>query len=268
MRSSMQTRWTGLTLAGLGALALSAPVRAQKVGYFTDFTPGDAGPVGAITANGLTPVAINDITTFDFASAQIVLIDTVPGGLSLELQNRESDLAAFVQNGGSLIINDASATDSGLLPGGAGVSLVPLGAFDPNASIVNVETASLLTDGPFGHLTGADLSGGNSSVNGYADAATLPVGAVSLLSDGAGAAQSVAFSYGYGAGSVLYTTVPLDFYFSDPFANDPPKTNFVTIFAPNELALAAVPEPGTVALLACLSMSGLTLARRRSHRAS
>ena len=268
MRSSLKHNLKQNFSGGLVAVgvALCGAAQAQTVGYFTDFTPGDTAPAAAIAANGFTPVAISDITTFDFNAVKIAVIDTVSGGLSLDLQSRESDLAKFVQNGGSLIINDASVTDNGLLPGGAGITLNPFGAFDSNGSDVRVAANSLLTSGPFGTLTGNDLSGGNESLNGYADASSLPAGAKSLLVAGGGAGQSAAFTYNFGLGKVLYTTVPLDYYLTSPFAADPPKTNFVNIFAPNEIALASVPEPGALTLLAVCGVAGLGLRSRCRKR--
>src|SRR5206468_148532 len=96
---------TGLTASGVQA----GPV---LVGYFTDFATANTNPVAPITANGFTPVAISDISTFNFNSVNIVMLDeSGNNGFSAALLGRVADLTSYVQGGGKVIIHDRSVTD-------------------------------------------------------------------------------------------------------------------------------------------------------------
>ncbi len=76
-------------------------------------------------------------------------------------------------------------------------------------------------------MDSSSLDGGGSSSHGYATEASLPPGAVNLLSRPA-ATEAVTFSYPYGAGWVVYSSIPLDFFLA---GNGPAA--FRDIYAPN-----------------------------------
>src|SRR5690606_35183576 len=81
-------------------------------------------------------------------------------------------------------------------------------------------------------VTNATLDGGNWSSHGYTVSASLPAAATRILSTGA-PGNVVTFSYRFGAGSVVYSSIPLDFYLYGG------KAEFRTIYAPNVIAYAA-----------------------------
>jgi hypothetical protein len=257
-----------LAVACVGLLAASS-ASAQTVCYFTDFNAGTTAPAAPITANGFTAVQIADIATFNFAGCDIVMInESSNGGYSAALLSRVADLTAYVNAGGSLVFHDRTVTAANtVLPGAAGTVFVR--DFSDSANIDVVTGGTLLTNGPFGVINNTTLDGGNSSSHGFATAATLPAGAINLLSTG-DPTHSVAFVYQLGLGFVYYSTSPLDFYLAGS-GNNPPRDNFNNIYAPNVLAYehslqvgaGAVPEPGTLAMLAGIGLSGLLTLRRR-----
>jgi hypothetical protein len=77
------------------------------------------------------------------------------------------------------------------------------------------------------------------SNHGFVLAATLPTGAVAILSAGPNTTHVAAFSYALGRGDVYYSTIPLDFYLSG-FGPFQVAKNFQTIYTPNMLDYAAV----------------------------
>ena len=98
-----------------------------------------------------------------------------------------------------------------LLPGGAGI-VFTRETISPAANNINIATSgTLVTDGPGGVLDNSSLDGGGSSSHGYADESSLPAGAVNILSRPT-STEAVTFAYPYGAGWVVYSSIPLDFF--------------------------------------------------------
>ena len=74
-----------------------------------------------------------------------------------------------------------------------------------------LDHSTLITNGPGGTVTDASLDGGTSSSHGWILADSIPAGAKSLLSTG-DPNHLVTYSYSFGLGKVVYSTIPLDFY--------------------------------------------------------
>ena len=186
-------------LAGACALALPAISHAGNVGYYGACWHGDkAGP---ITAAGQTPVAVASITPATLASLNSLIVE----GCGSYVSN--ADISAAVANGMSLIINDWSpgSNTGAALPGSPSMSF----AYTPGSDI-DLAAGTPIKTGPGGTLTNTSMDGGSSSNHGYTMSA-LPAGGIALLTT-ATASQSVAFSYLYGNGRVIYNAIPLDAY--------------------------------------------------------
>lgn len=262
-------------LAGLAFCLFSAVAPAATIGYYTANNSGTTAPAAGITAAGHTAVQITDVSTFDFNTIQrLVINNSDNGGVETVLVNRAADLATFVGNGGILFfhdrfvspVEDVATTGHPVLPGSGSIDFVRSFIIDADIDFV---TSSGIDNGLFGILNNSSLDGGSSSTHGYVTASTLPAGAVVYMSNG-NAAQAVGFSYGYGSGTVYYSTIPLDFYLggSGPAAV---QQNMVNIYYPNLLSanefggggVSQIPEPATFAMLGA-GILAIGLLRRRS----
>ena len=242
---------------------LATPAQAVSFGYFVGNASGT--PAGAITAAGATPVLVADLSDLSGISA-LWILNGSNGGYGADVTANVASIAAFVQAGGVLSFHDRRVTEAAtILPGAGGITFVH--GFGTNIDIVTGGTP--VTSGPGGVIGATTLDGGNYSNHGYATLASLPAGAVPIFSNGV-EGQIVDFYYPFGAGTVYYSTIPLDFYLGGS-GNNPPADAFRNIYAPNEAAfqageagdLAPVPEPATIVLLgSALAGIGWKLRRR------
>ena len=180
------------------------------VGYY-DMSLGQGGSyqVNELTGNGHTAV---NITVPN--AAQLAGIDTLyvtnPSNTSFgaEYLANQAAIAAAVQNGMNLVIFDRFVTNAQtILPGGSAMSVVrnvTSGTTDVN---IAAGAPAAFTAG----ITNSTFDGGNLSSHGFVTLASLPPGAVPLLTR-ANPSQVVAFTYPFGSGTVFYSTIPLDFY--------------------------------------------------------
>jgi len=259
----------------LALCLFSAVAPAATIGYYTATNSATTAPAAGITAAGHTAVQITDVSTFDFNTIQrLVINNSDNGGVETVLVDRAADLATFVGNGGILFfhdrfvspVEDVATTGHPVLPGSGSIDFVRSFILDADIDFV---TSSGIDNGVFGILNNTSLDGGTSSTHGYVTASTLPGGAVVYMSNG-NAAQAVGFSYGYGAGTVYYSTIPLDYYLD----GDGPaevQQNMAQVYYPNLLSanefggggVSQIPEPGTSAMLGA-GILALGLLRRRS----
>ena len=207
-----------------------------RVGYY-DMTLGQgvAAQVAPISTAGQTPVLISQLTATELATLDILMVQNPENGsYGAEYLARLTDIQNAVSNGMILMIHDRYVSNARtILPGGASFSIIR--AFSgENASIDVLKTDSVLANGPAGIITNTNLDGGDSSNHGYAIQASLPANAELLLSTNI-ANHIVTFSYPFGKGGVVYSTIPLDFY----LAGSGSVAAFRTIYAPNAVAYAA-----------------------------
>ncbi len=240
---------------------------ALNVGYY-DMDTGQGNPeqVNSINVAGHTPVNLTDLTGADLANVDVIYVQNPSNGsYGAEYLSRLADIQAAVASGKRLIIHDRYVGDGNgcndggtvgglnsaiqgfgdyiggvagseaILPGGAGFTIIRDFCDDANINIR--DNSTLVTNGPGGVLNDASLDGGNSSSHGYSVAASLPANASLILSRG-NTDEIVTFSYPYGSGCVVYSTIPLDHYLGGSGPN-PPRDNFTLIYAPNVVAYAA-----------------------------
>jgi len=195
------------------------------------YAPGNWG--SAIAANGFTGVPIADFSSFDFSTVDIVTLNNpLNGGVDPAVRGRLADLTAFVSGGGILIIHDRWVEDTSWIPGGAALTLVRQTDLDLDV----VTGGTKVTNGPFGTIDNSSLDAGTYSHHGWST--SVPAGTTVFLSAGSDPARAAAFMYALGAGYVYYSSIPLDYY-QEGNGPNPPRENFVNIYAPNVLAYSA-----------------------------
>ena len=237
----------GLLAAAGGAAALLMPgvSQAGNVGYTPMCWGGDPSP--QIVAAGHTPVAI----AMPNAAALAPLDALVLGGCSPVPTN--ADVNAAVNAGMPLIVIDWSpgAGTAAGLPGAPAVTVVSSGGND-----IELPAGSPIISGPGGTLNSTSLDNHGSSYHGYTTG-PLPAGAIALLTT-ADPSQATAFVYGYGAGQVAYSAMPVDASFppNDERTGGPGMRTYLT-----NLVAAAMTgfELGTITTCASEGYTGTKL---------
>lgn len=204
-----------------------------NVGYY-DMSLGDgnSNQVGPITIAGKTPVSLSDVATANLSGLDVLFVQNPDNGAyGAEYLSRLADIQNAVAKGLVLIIHDRYVDGAeSILPGGANFNV--LRNFDDDANINIRDNSTKVTNGPGGILTDTSLDGGSSSSHGYTAAGTLPQNAQLILTRGNNT-EIVTFSYAYGLGRVIYSSIPLDFYLD---GNAP--LAFRDVYAPNVVAYA------------------------------
>ena len=179
------------------------------IGYYDSLIgTGNSNQVATITAAGHNAVQANTLSAAELSAFDVLIVQNPDNnGFGNEYLNNLANLDSAVSNGMILIVNDRYvAGAAAALPGGSGISFTR--AF---GSDIEANESSALVAASGGTITDTSLDGGNSSWHGYADPATLPVGAEIILTT-ANPNEVVMFSYDYGAGTVIYSSIPVDFY--------------------------------------------------------
>ena len=112
-----------------------------------------------------------------------------------------------------------------VLPGSPG-SFVRLLSNDTQV----IDNTTLVTDGPGGLIDDTTLDLGEFSSHGYVLGDTTPAGSVGILSK-PDPNQWVTYSYPFGEGTVIYSSIPLDYYLDGTGS-----AAFRDIYAPNIVA--------------------------------
>jgi len=203
------------------------------VGYYdtlrNDGRPEQAPPIGTI---GETAVNVGDITAADLSGFDMLFVQnpssSAPTGPYTDPANLDK-VAAFVDAGGVLIFHDRYVTTAAdYLPGFPGELLQDIGA--TRTEIELIADQSFVAQGPGGTVDDTNLEGPNGLSFGYAHAELAPRGATGYLSRN-DENHWITYSYPAGAGNVIYSSLPLDFY----LLTGSPAT-MRDIYAPNVLA--------------------------------
>lgn len=185
----------------------------SDVGYY-DMTAGQGGAYqqDEVTANGHTAINVASLDPDSLAQLDTLYVTNPDnGGFAANYLAGLSNIETAVANGMNLMIFDRCVTDAqSILPGGSGLTIVRDFSNDANIDLA-AGAPSWFSNGPAGLIDDTMFDGGNSSSHGYVDLATLPPGAIPLLTNGT-PNQVVAFVYPYGNGHVFYSTIPLDYY--------------------------------------------------------
>jgi PEP-CTERM motif len=256
----------GKTLISAALLLFaSSQANALIIGVYSENAAAETGVSAAITGQGHTFVNLSNLAAGSLGSLDIAWYMNNSNGAQGQAGNAAA-ISSFVSGGGIFLMHDRRVTAAQtVLPGAGGISFVSSFADDQNINVINAGTS--LTNGPGGIISNATLDGGNSSNHGYALAGTLPATAVQILSTG-NPSQIVDFTYMFGAGSVHYSTIPLDFYADGGGSNG---ASFRNIYIPNLISYASelagaerVPAPATLALLG-LGLGLIGVSKRRKN---
>lgn len=222
----------------IGTALWSSNTMAVNVGYYEMCNgAGQAWQVPPITTAGQTPVLLNDLTAADMTGVDVIFITNCNNfAYDAEFTSRLGDIHAAVNSGKVLVIHDRYVDPAeSILPGGGGFTILRNFADATNTNVV--DTTTLVTNGPGGSVDNLSLDGGNLSHHGYALSGSLPATSKRILSR-ANANEIVTFSYAYGSGQVIYSTIPLDYYLQG-FGPAGVSSNFRNTYTPNVIAYAA-----------------------------
>jgi hypothetical protein len=163
---------------------------------------------------------IGTLATADLSQIDVLFVqNSNNGGYSLNFTSQLAKVHQFVANGGVLVFHDRAVdTAETVLPGAPGDIRRN---FDDPANINVLDNTTLVTSGPGGVIDNTSLDAGTSSSHGWILASSIPPDARAILSTG-DASHVVTYSYGFGTGKVVYSTIPLDFYL---VGSGPPAVN-------------------------------------------
>jgi hypothetical protein len=213
--------------------SLEDRVTPATIGYYQmEFEEGNSNQETAILAAGETPVYLSDLTSADLAGIDVLDVQNGDNeGYGFEYLSRLTDIETAVAGGMVLVIHDRYVEGAAsILPSGGSFAIFR--DFEDGANIDVLDDTTLVTNGPGGTVDNSTLDGGSYSSHGFALADSLPASAQLILSQG-DPTHIVTFAYGYGAGTVIYSSIPLDYY------RDFGGNNLGDIYAPNILAYAA-----------------------------
>jgi hypothetical protein len=208
-----------------------------NVGYYDmsseQGNPNQQQPI--VTAGGV-PVNVLGLSAAELAGLQVLFVQN-PSNSSFgsEYIGQRTVIEDAVAAGMVLIIHDRLVdTANTILPGGAGFTI--LRDFSDDANIDILDATTLITNGPGGVLNNTSLDNGTSSSHGFAVSGTLPGDSAKILSR-TNPTQIVTMCYRFGAGAVVYSTIPLDFYLESAGASTV-ESSMRLIYAPNVVAYA------------------------------
>ena len=190
-------------------------LRANSIVGYYDLTlnQGSSNQVKPITTAGLQAVNVGDLNTADLSQFGVLFFQNPDnGGFSSIFINNLPKIRNFISAGGVFILHDRNVSSaSSVLPGTPGTIVRD---FSDDRNIDILDNTTLVTNGPGGIITNTSLDNGNSSSHGWILASSTPPGAKGILSQ-TNPAHWVLYSYPFGQGTVIYSTIPLDFYLAN-----------------------------------------------------
>jgi hypothetical protein len=210
--------------------------RGVNVGYYDmSFLEGNPSQVAPILTAGGVAVNVFDLSAEELAGLDVLFVQNPSNfDFSFEYLSQLGPIEEAVASGLVLVIHDRFvSTAETILPGGDSFEILR-DEFGDSANIDILDASTLVTSGPGGVLDNGSLDGGNLSSHGFAVAGSLPGDSVQILSR-ANPSEIVTMCYGFGAGAVVYSTIPLDFYL-EGIGPQPVSDNLRLIYAPNVVA--------------------------------
>lgn len=196
-----------------------------RIGYFSmGLNAGDERQVNEIIAAGHEAILLTSLDAASLAQIDVLYVwNPSNSNYSSVYLDALPTINNSVANGMSLMIFDRFVSDaSSILPGvGSTASIVR--DFSNRADIDLAAGVPLnFSRGPGGRIDNDMFDGGTSSSHGFAVGSSLHRSVQPLLTNG-DPDQITAFSYQFGSGSVMYSTIPLDFYSSATFDSITPE---------------------------------------------
>ncbi len=222
------------------------PLEGAAIVGFYDMFLGQGNPTqeAPILAAGFEPVSVFDLSPAELSAIDVLFVQNPDNGsYGLEYLANLGNIENAVEKGLTLIIHDRFVTEAEtILPGGEDFDIRRDFADDADIDVRN--PSSDLIEGPGGVITDTTLDGGTSSSHGFAVEGTLPEDADLALSR-SDPSEIVTFSYEFGAGHAVYSSIPLDFYL-EGFGPPDVSENFRDIYAPNvvEYGVELIGFPG------------------------
>lgn len=194
-------------LFAAGVLLLCrSELSSAEIGYLVLGDPGRKGPEAAIAEAGHVSVAFDSFAEASLEEIDLLWILAPYAPDVVGLTDHMPELDSFVRGGGIVAFHHRRGVGAAsVLPGGSAISFQTQdrpGGF----SVLDREFG--VVDGPGGVVSGTSFSFLN--VEAFAEASTLPAGAIPVFHADSGLDHIVEFVYPYGSGLVYSSTLPVD----------------------------------------------------------
>ena len=185
---------------------------SSLVGYYDMYSnEGVYNQIDSIENANLTPLKVLNLAESELKELAILYVQNPSNeNFGSEYIQQLNVIENAVQDGLKLIIHDRYVTNGQtILPGGE--SIITVRTFENSRDIEITEEGEILKSTNYGSIDNDSLDNGGYSNHGYIEVDSLPEGSVVLLTNGQ-ENQAVTFSYPFGEGMVIYSTIPLDHY--------------------------------------------------------